>query len=319
MKHSFSLLAMATILASCTQSPVEVVDKGSMSFGRNGQNQLASAAPVVVPRPEPGYISIVENHPQESAAVASVSTSDLPPPAPVSSAPLADPRTTSAPASMAVPTSVASQSLTSPVASPASPPMAASAPASTGSSVSVSETAPLPVQTVDTVQAAPVTAPTAPSYQNDYEQTMAALQTAPSTTTDTNKASGPGFIWPVRGEIISTFGPKGAGKSNDGINIAAAEGEPIKAAADGQVVYAGNQLKGYGNMIIIRHSGDWVTAYAHAKDILVRDGDNVVRGQVLGSVGNTGGVGTAQLHFGIRQGKKPVDPLKMLPENLAMR
>jgi murein DD-endopeptidase MepM/ murein hydrolase activator NlpD len=126
------------------------------------------------------------------------------------------------------------------------------------------------------------------------------------------------FQWPIEGgKILSRFGSKGTGKFNDGINIAAPQGEPIWASADGVVVYSGNELKGYGNMVIIRHNDDWMTAYAHADDITVRKNDMVKQGDIIGYVGRSGGVDQAQLHFGIRQGREPVNPEQYLPNQFA--
>lgn len=120
------------------------------------------------------------------------------------------------------------------------------------------------------------------------------------------------FIWPLTGRIISTFGSVGNGERNDGINIAAKTGEPIHAAADGTVTYAGNELKGYGNLILIRHDDGYVTAYAHAQSIGVNRGDRVEKGQVIGLAGATGDVDSPQLHFEIRRGVEPVDPKPLL-------
>lgn len=117
------------------------------------------------------------------------------------------------------------------------------------------------------------------------------------------------FIWPVNGEVISRFGAKSGGLYNDGVNIAAPEGAPIHASMDGTVVYAGNDLAGYGNLLILRHKNGWLTAYAHTKEILVKKGDKVKLGQVVASVGQTGNVQTPQIHFAIRDGKKPLDPV----------
>jgi murein DD-endopeptidase MepM/ murein hydrolase activator NlpD len=120
------------------------------------------------------------------------------------------------------------------------------------------------------------------------------------------------FIWPLTGRIISTFGSVGNGERNDGINIAAKAGEPIHAAAGGTVTYAGNELKGYGNLILIRHDDGYVTAYAHAQSIGVNRGDRVEKGQVIGLAGATGDVDSPQLHFEIRRGVEPVDPKPLL-------
>jgi murein DD-endopeptidase MepM/ murein hydrolase activator NlpD len=122
------------------------------------------------------------------------------------------------------------------------------------------------------------------------------------------------FIWPVSGQVISKFGNKGSGKKNDGINIEAAEGADVKAVADGTVVYAGNELKGYGNLVIIKHANDILTAYGHQQKLSVTKGDKVKAGQVIGQVGDTGNVDSPQLHFAVRKAKKPVNPLSYLPK-----
>ena len=120
------------------------------------------------------------------------------------------------------------------------------------------------------------------------------------------------FRWPVRGRVIATFGPKPNGLQNDGINLAVPEGTPVKAADDGVVAYAGNELKGYGNLVLIRHGNGFVTAYAHASEILVKRGETVKRGQVIAKSGQTGNVTSPQLHFEIRKGATPVDPSQYL-------
>jgi len=122
----------------------------------------------------------------------------------------------------------------------------------------------------------------------------------------------PSFRWPVRGRIIASFGPKPNGLQNDGINLAVPEGTPVKAAEDGVVAYAGNELKGYGNLILVRHSNGFVTAYAHASELLVKRGDQVKRGQVIARSGQSGSVTSPQLHFEIRKGSTPVDPAQYL-------
>ena len=126
------------------------------------------------------------------------------------------------------------------------------------------------------------------------------------------RKKGGGFIWPVRGKVLSSFGPKGGGLHNDGINIAAPKGAAVKAAENGVVAYAGNELRGFGNLLLIRHSGGWITAYAHADKLLVRRGDKVNKGQVIARVGHTGNVVSPQLHFEIRKGKQAVNPIQHL-------
>ena len=113
--------------------------------------------------------------------------------------------------------------------------------------------------------------------------------------------------------VITAFGPKPSGQQNDGINVSVPEGTPIKAAEDGVVAYAGNELKGYGNLILVRHANGFVTAYAHTSDILVKRNDQVRRGQIIAKSGQTGTVNTPQLHFEIRKGSAPVDPTQYLP------
>jgi murein DD-endopeptidase MepM/ murein hydrolase activator NlpD len=139
----------------------------------------------------------------------------------------------------------------------------------------------------------------------------------PRTTETAVKTAEPGgampaFRWPVRGRVIAGFGSKPNGTQNDGINLAVPEGTPIKAADDGVVAYAGNELKGYGNLVLIRHSNGFVSAYAHASELMVKRGDTIKRGQVIAHAGQTGNVTSPQLHFEIRKGSTPVDPSQYL-------
>jgi murein DD-endopeptidase MepM/ murein hydrolase activator NlpD len=122
----------------------------------------------------------------------------------------------------------------------------------------------------------------------------------------------PTFRWPVRGKVITSYGAKTNGKANDGINLAVPEGTPVKAAEDGVVAYSGNELKGYGNLVLVRHANGYVTAYAHASELLVKRGDTIKRGQIIAKSGQSGEVGSPQLHFEIRKGSTPVDPLQFL-------
>ena len=117
-----------------------------------------------------------------------------------------------------------------------------------------------------------------------------------------------GFLWPVQGKIVTRFGPKPDGEINHGIAIAARKGTPVRAAQTGEVIYAGEAIRGYGRMVLIRHDDDYVTTYAHNQTLLVKVGDAVQRGQVIARVGDTGEVDRAQLHFELRKGRKPLDP-----------
>jgi murein DD-endopeptidase MepM/ murein hydrolase activator NlpD len=129
---------------------------------------------------------------------------------------------------------------------------------------------------------------------------------------DAASADGRSFRWPVRGRIISGFGTKPNGERNDGINLAVPEGTSVKAVEAGTVIYAGNELEGYGNLILIRHADGFVSAYAHNKELLVKRGDVVRRGQTVAQAGMTGSVTSPQVHFELRKGAKPVNPLDYL-------
>ncbi|SDR04531.1 M23 family metallopeptidase [Pseudovibrio sp. Tun.PSC04-5.I4] len=141
-------------------------------------------------------------------------------------------------------------------------------------------------------------------------QQRAAVKTSQVATADAAT-----FRWPVRGRIISDFGVKPGGSKNDGINLAVPSGTDIKAAEDGTIVYAGNELKGFGNLVLIRHDDGWVSAYAHNKELKVRRGDVVRRGQTIAMAGATGSVTQPQLHFELRKDNKPVDPMSHLPRS----
>jgi murein DD-endopeptidase MepM/ murein hydrolase activator NlpD len=145
-------------------------------------------------------------------------------------------------------------------------------------------------------------------------QATATEDAADATPVKATEATGalPTFRWPVRGKVITSYGAKTNGKSNDGINLAVPEGTPVKAAEDGVVAYSGNELKGYGNLVLVRHSNGYVTAYAHASELLVKRGDTIKRGQIIAKSGQSGEVGSPQLHFEIRKGSSPVDPLQFL-------
>jgi len=129
--------------------------------------------------------------------------------------------------------------------------------------------------------------------------------------------SGNSFRWPVKGRVISEFGTKPDGGHNDGIDVAVPQGTSVKAAENGVVAYAGNELKGYGNLILIRHANNWVSAYAHNDEILVKRGDKVRRGQIIAKAGATGSVTQPQVHFELRKGSRPVDPTKFMSDQAA--
>ncbi len=170
--------------------------------------------------------------------------------------------------------------------------------------------APAPVAPKPTAVAAAPAAP-APVATAEKPQTIAAVKPA-ETPDDMRTSSGMQFRWPVRGRVISTFGPKPGGQQNEGINVSVPEGTAVKAAEDGVVAYAGSELKGYGNLVLIKHSDGYVTAYAHNSELDVKKGDTVKRGQVIAKAGQTGNVTSPQVHFEIRKGSQPVDPSQYL-------
>jgi murein DD-endopeptidase MepM/ murein hydrolase activator NlpD len=120
------------------------------------------------------------------------------------------------------------------------------------------------------------------------------------------------FAWPVRGHVVAGYGAAVGGARNDGINIAAPQGTPVKAVDGGTVAYVGNELRGYGNLVLIKHEGGWISAYAHCETLLVKQGEKVSRGQDIAKVGATGGVSEPQLHFELRRGQRAVDPREFL-------
>jgi murein DD-endopeptidase MepM/ murein hydrolase activator NlpD len=270
----------------------------------------------------------------EASNLPNMTADAVPPPTPagtVSSAPLPAPGgsvtdsipSAPKPLSPAVPATplpsgsgVSSQSLPAPLPVP-----------STTTTVTPMPSTPKPVVTAPsvmqtTVLPAPVPAAPAPAATKPAAVPTQPVASAPvpdAATTTAAAGSGPAagtgkgpFAWPVQGKVIGAFGSSTDGTKNDGINIAAPSGAPVVAAADGVVAYAGNELRGFGNMILIRHDGGYVTAYAHNASLLVKKGDKVKRGQTIARVGATGAVFGPQLHFEIRKGTQPVDPMTFL-------
>ncbi len=153
--------------------------------------------------------------------------------------------------------------------------------------------------------ATPLPAPEAPVKKPSRDEVVASLPTPPP-------RGGRSFQWPATGRIIATFGPQERGLHNDGINIAAPKGTPVRAAENGVVAYAGDEIRGFGNLLLIRHADGFMTAYAHNEVLLVNRGDTIRRGQVIARVGQSGNVSTPQLHFEIRKGTQAVDPEQYL-------
>jgi murein DD-endopeptidase MepM/ murein hydrolase activator NlpD len=158
--------------------------------------------------------------------------------------------------------------------------------------------------------AAPAEQQVAVAPQGGELAPLAPQQAAPAAAQEAS-----GFRWPVRGRIISSFGRRPDGERNDGINLAVPEGTSVKAAEDGTVIYSGNELKSYGNLVLIRHADGWVSAYAHNSDLKVQRGQEVRRGETIAISGMSGGVTTPQVHFELRKDATPVDPLQHLTES----
>lgn len=145
------------------------------------------------------------------------------------------------------------------------------------------------------------------------------VKRAPSTSASVKPPapSRGGFIWPVNGRLLSKFGALGKGLQNDGINILARRGTPVRAIQNGVVAYSGNELRGFGNLLLVKHAGGWISAYAHNDKLLVKTGQRVRRGQVISHVGSTGSVDKPQLHFELRRKNRAVDPERYLGRRTA--
>ncbi len=217
---------------------------------------------------------------------APVSVAALPPSRP-DEAPLASPSLDRPTAVLPEKPTVTAAPLPPPVPSSPPPPPISLSPTSAGEAV------PPAIRSAPT--APPVAAPEPP----------AAGEAAPPRGTGA-------FVWPVRGSVLATYGSRSDGTHNDGINIGAPRGTAVQAADAGVVAYTGNELRGYGNLILVKHAGGWISAYAHCDQILVKRGEKVSRGQIIARVGSTGNVGDPQLHFELRRGNHPVDPREYL-------
>lgn len=253
-------------------------------------------------------VSVATAAPAEPAPAAApaggITVETLAPPGPVSAPAPAAPAKTTGPAQPAAPQAAGaplSVLQTGPVPLPAPPP-AISGSDTTNASPAVSE----PAAPESDPQSAPDAEAVASVMPPEPEETIPAAVPQPP------PLSGGKFLWPVNGRILSGFGPKDGGLHNDGINIAAPRGTPVRAVESGVVAYAGNELRGFGKLLLIRHADGWVSAYAHNDVLLVQRGDKVTRGQTIARVGSSGNVSTPQLHFELRRGARSVDPLSQL-------
>lgn len=220
-----------------------------------------------------------------------------------------------------LPATVAAQS-TGMAEAPGGSAAAPTAPAPSSSAITVMELPPPPAGTAaePSVTERPAPPPAAETPPQTSAVPLPQVPPAPPSTTAPVTTQPPAavpqpapltggkFLWPVNGKVILEFGPQEGGLHNDGINIAAPLGTPVRAAENGVVAYAGNELRGFGNMLLIRHADGWMTAYAHNDTLLVKRGDNVTRGQTIARVGQTGNVSSPQLHFELRRGTEAVNP-----------
>ncbi|WP_307833572.1 peptidoglycan DD-metalloendopeptidase family protein [Azospirillum brasilense] len=249
---------------------------------------------------------VVASAPVKQVSRGSIQAAELPPPgasapAPVERAPVDSPSSTAtvlAPVPAAKPGAAPEATTGAPVYQPGQAPTSLRPP---GQKPAVPEPAPAP----RVVEAAPVPAPPpAPAQEVPAAPPPPPTAAAPAPA---QRATGR-LLWPVKGKVISTFGPKPDGLHNDGLNIAASKGTTVVAADNGVVAYAGNELRGFGNLLLVKHSDGFITAYAHLDRIDVERGVAVKRGQAIGTVGQTGSVTSPQLHFELRKGSQAVDP-----------
>jgi murein DD-endopeptidase MepM/ murein hydrolase activator NlpD len=171
---------------------------------------------------------------------------------------------------------------------------------------------PPPAKEADAAPPKPATL--TPPQQSSVPQTAGPVSPVPAVPPQASAGPTPvgRFPWPVRGRILAAYGNSPGGGHNDGINIAAPLGTPVRAIDSGTVVYSGNEVKGYGNIVLIQHANGWISAYAHLGDVAVKQGDAISAGEAIAKVGNSGGVAEPQLHFELRRGKKPVNPTEFL-------
>lgn len=210
---------------------------------------------------------------------------------------------TAAPAQAAAPPKVPAAVVANETASGGAAPSALAAkPVLLNGEKQVAAIDPKPVATVTDASTESATAP-APSVPSSTAGKQAAVG---------GTAAGAGgdmkLRWPVRGKIIAGYGARPDGTHNDGVNVQVPQGADVHAAEAGVVAYAGSELKGYGNLVLVRHDNGWITAYAHNSEIVAKRGDRVKRGQVIAKAGKSGQVDQPQVHFELRQGSKPVDP-----------
>lgn len=286
LRQQFLFISLVSLfISACTQSPVEVVNRGGNSYSRDNA-YVENSGPRSYEHKQAGFTPEFHNSTySEDAPMSSVGVSDLQPitvspPQPVSVSPVAPMETNDV--------------------RPVTPDPVIHAKAEPRN---------------DHILQVPQHTKSIASEEPEHIADVAPLP-ALEPVKEIASAKKTGFIWPVQGDVISTYGKKSAGEFNDGINIAAAEGEPVWAVADGEVIYAG-EMKDYGKMVIVKHTGGVSTSYAHVSDIPVKKGDKVQQGDMVAYVGSTGTVKTSQLFFTVRKGTDAVNPMPYLNNEIA--
>lgn len=281
------------------------VQKGQTVYGIAKQYKVPTQDVIALNRLAPPYVLRVG----QTIVLPAGSGADMPPP---DAAPVAGVTTESLPSALSAPVQTEDLAAPSPSQSldphgmpfgqptPLSPTTAQSAPSITSATPPAQEEVlPQALQPSPLIPAAP-------------QQAASAATGAASSVSPATVAAAPKFAWPLQGPVLSAYGPKAQGQNNDGLNIGAPKGAPVQAAAPGTVVYAGDEMKGFGNLVLIRHKDGWITAYAHLDRMIVDKDSVVAQGDMIGTVGSTGGVSAPQLHFEIRQDGKPIDPSPFL-------
>lgn len=292
-------LFASTALSGCSQqAPAPIVDKGRTEFTRD--KSYAVKAPIRAPRSSGGKapVSLTPSGPtsyEAAAKVESIGVTDL-----------------QSPSAKPDQSFVTSHGEVAKIASaPPAPRGAGDRPFQSGESIYAGHRH---LDSAGAVQAPVVAQVPVKANHEIAQKALDDALTAPSLTKQVAQA---GMIWPVQGRLVSDFGPKGSGVVNDGVNIAAIAGTPVHAAASGRVVYAGNKIKGYGNMVLLSHAGGRNTTYAHLNKLIIAKNAKVKQGDIIGYVGDTGNVKFPQLHFAVRQGKTPVNPERLIHSSLA--
>lgn len=320
-RAAFAVFLLST--SACTQQPARVELKGHQIFAKSGEHYAAYMPSSGGDHLSPSkYTAPISMGTTQAASTDSISVSELDtPPAsvqvkevePVKAAVAAPPKN---PEPVAVVKTEPPKSL-EPVKVVKAEPVKNIEPVKAAKAEPVVAVTKLEPKTAEVQKVNPWTKkPRTEFVEAKVEEPVSKTKSKP-VRLDTDKSTA-GYIWPVNGsKILSGYGAKGGGKRNDGINIAAASGEPVWASADGEVVYVGNELQGYGNMVLIKHAGGKSTTYAHLSQAAVDKYDRVHQGDIIGYVGNTGSAKKPQLHFAVRDGENFVDPMKFVSRSVA--